>query len=117
MRQRLSSRRLCTFFAGFVALWIAAWLVAPALGWSRATAYWAVAKVLVWVLYPLLYWRAPLPEQLAFAGVLAVNVLSPYPLTIFVLSLVLGYVRVRSGSLPGSVLVHAGNNALSAVLR
>jgi membrane protease YdiL (CAAX protease family) len=205
---------LTAFFVGFVALWVAAWLVALAFGWSEATAYWAVAKVSVWVLYPLLFWRAPLPEQLAFIGLrsrdlprglvwgagatavwaglslavaplrgqhvaptavtldtlyvclltplceewlfrgyllpgiaavgsgsrgaivltsllflvphlvgwsfqgnLATNARSVYPPVLFGLGLVLGYVRVRSGSLPGSVLVHAGNNALSTVLR
>jgi membrane protease YdiL (CAAX protease family) len=198
------------FFAGFLSLWVAAWLLALALGWSEATAYWAVAKVVVWVLYPLGYWRAPLPEQLAFVGlrtrdlprgvawgagaaavwvglslavapvrgqhfvaalvtfdtlytclltpvceewlyrgyfqsavlglgrrfwvadgltsllflaphlvgwsfkgVLGANVLSIYPLTIFALSLVLGYVRHRSRSLVASMLLHAGNNTFS----
>jgi membrane protease YdiL (CAAX protease family) len=202
---------VAVFFAGFLALWVAAWLLALALGWSEATAYWAVAKVLVWVLYPVWFWRAPVREQLAFVGlrardlprgvawgaaatavwvglslavaplrgqryvpapvtfdtlyaclltpvceewlfrgylqsaflglgrrfwtangltsllflaphlvgwsfkgVLAANALSVYPLTIFTLSLVLGFVRHRSGSLVASMLVHAGNNAFSA---
>jgi membrane protease YdiL (CAAX protease family) len=211
MSQRPTSCDLAVFFVGFLALWVAAWLVALALGRSEATAYWAVAKVVVWVLYPLLRWRAPVPEQLAclglrrrdlrrglawgaavtavwvglslaiapvrgqhfapaavtfgalytclltpaceewlfrgylqpalvgsgrrswaangltsllflaphlvgwsFTGVLAVNALSVYPLTLFALSLVLGSVRHRSGSLVASVLVHAGNNAVSS---
>ena len=50
----------------------------------------------------------------SFKGVLAANTLSVYPFTTFALSLVLGYVRHQSGSLVTSMLVHAGNNALSS---
>jgi len=214
MVRLLSPRRLALFFAGFLALWVAAWLLALAVGWSEATAYWAVAKTVVWVLYPVRFWRAPLRDQLAFVGlrardlprglawglaatagwvgltlaiapvrgqhvapaavtfdvlyvclltpvceewlfrgylqpaltglgyrfwlangltsllflaphlvgwafkgVLAANALSVYPLTIFALSLVLGAVRQRSGSLVASILVHAGNNTVSTWLR
>ena len=53
----------------------------------------------------------------SFKGVLGANALSVYPLTLVVLSLVLGSVRHRSGSLVASVVVHAGNNAVSAALR
>jgi membrane protease YdiL (CAAX protease family) len=53
----------------------------------------------------------------SFQGRLGANVLSVYPLSIFVLSLVLGYVRRRSGSLLASVLLHAGNNAAGTLLR
>jgi hypothetical protein len=67
----LTARRLAVFYAGFVALWVAAWLLALALGRSETTAYWAPAKVLVWMLYPLLFWRAPLRAQLAFVGLRA----------------------------------------------
>jgi membrane protease YdiL (CAAX protease family) len=210
MNKRLSYGRVAVFFVGFLLLWAAAWLVALSLGWQDTTPYWAGAKTVVWVVYPLLFWRAPLREQLefiglkrttlrrglvwgvaasaiwvalslavaplrgqhfvpspvtftalytfiitpiceewlfrgylqsslvqlgrrfwvanvvtsllflvphllgwGFQGVLAANALSVYPLTIFVLSLVLGYVRQRSGSLVASVLVHASNNAFS----
>ena len=53
----------------------------------------------------------------SFKGVLGANALSVYPLTLVVLSLVLGSVRHRSGSLVACVVVHAGNNAVSASLR
>ena len=52
-----------------------------------------------------------------FKGVLGANALSVYPLTLVVLSLVLGSVRHRSNSLVASVFVHAGNNAVGAALR
>jgi membrane protease YdiL (CAAX protease family) len=86
MNKRLSYERVAVFFVGFLVLWAASWLVALAQNWKDATAYWACAKTVVWVVYPL---------------------------TIFVLSLVLGYVRQRSGSLVASMLVHATNNAFS----
>jgi membrane protease YdiL (CAAX protease family) len=207
---RLTRGRIAVFFAGFVALWVLAWLVARAAGWVGVTAYWAPAKLVVWVLYPLAYWRAPLREQLAFVGlrprdlsrgllwgagaaavwvgltvavgslrgqhagpvpltidtlyavlltpaceewlyrgyllpgitgagmpfraanlvtsllfvaihlvgwafqgVFLANTLSIYPLTILVLSLTLGYLRHRTNSLGGSILMHAVNNVMS----
>jgi membrane protease YdiL (CAAX protease family) len=207
---RLTRGRIAVFFAGFVALWVLAWLAARMIGWAEVTAYWAPAKVVVWVLYPVAYWRAPLREQLAFVGLrqrdlsrgllwgagaaalwvgltvavaplrgqhvvpapltidalyaflltpvceewlyrgyllpaitgagtpfrtanvvtsllfvaihlvgwafqgaFLANTLSVYPLTIFVLSLALGYLRHRTGSLVASILMHAGNNAVS----
>ncbi|HEX3081707.1 MAG TPA: CPBP family intramembrane glutamic endopeptidase, partial [Candidatus Saccharimonadia bacterium] len=195
-------------------LWVAAWLVARALGWAEVTAYWAAAKLLVWVVVPVvmarLVWRVPVRAQLefiglrrrdlsrgltwgagaavvwvallaavaalrgqhfasvavtgtfvytvvltpvfeewlmrgyvlpglvssklnfwlanaltsllflvphvigwGFQGVLAANRASGLPLTIFVTSLVLGYVRHRSRSLPASMIVHAANNFAS----
>jgi hypothetical protein len=71
MSRCLTPRRAAGFFAGFLALWVAAWLLALALGWSEATAYWAGARVAVWVLYPMWYWPAPVREQLAFVGLRA----------------------------------------------
>lgn len=212
--QRTTYRRLAFFFIGFLGLWSAAWLLALTLSWSAATAYWAVAKVIVWVLYPLAFWRAPVRKHLAFIGlrnrsalpglawgavmtvawvtlslvvaplrgqhlaptpltfgvlytslltpaceewlfrgylqsimtslgsrfwitntvtsslfllphvigwgfqgVLANNVASVLPLSIFAVSLLLGYTRHRSASLLGSVLLHAGNNVVSIFLR
>jgi len=214
MQQRLTPGHFTVFFAGFLALWVAAWLVALEFEWAAATAYWAVAKVVVWVLYPLMFWQAPVREQMdfiglkardlpsglawgvlatavwvglslaiaplhgqrfvptpvtfgalytclltpvceewlfrgyvqtaimglgrrfwvangvtsllflaphlvgwSFKGVLAANALSVYPLTIFALSLVVGYVRHRSGSLVASILVHVGNNTFSSLWR
>lgn len=64
----LTRTRIAVFFGGFVFLWVMAWLVALATGWVNATAYWAPAKVVVWMLYPVVCWRAPLREQLAFVG-------------------------------------------------
>jgi membrane protease YdiL (CAAX protease family) len=207
---QLTRTRVAVFFAGFVFLWVVAWLVALAAGWANLTAYWAPAKVVVWALYPLAYWRAPLRDQLAFVGlrrrdlprglvwgacaavlwaglfialasvtghhpapvpltvttlytvaltpvceewlyrgylltaitgtgtpfwranvvtsllflvphfvgwafqgVLLANGLSTYPVIVFVLSLVLGYLRHRTGSLVAGILVHAGNNLVS----
>jgi membrane protease YdiL (CAAX protease family) len=210
MNQRLALRGFTVFFVGFISLWVAAWLVALTYGWVGDTFYWAVAKVTVWVLYPLVFWRMPIREQLAFIGlrardlrrglcwgvaaaavwvslslaiaalrgqhlgpaptmldilytglltpvceewlfrgyvqtiiirlghrfwaangltsvlflvphlvgwsfegVLEANALSAYPFTIFVLSLGLGYVRHRSGSLLAGILLHSANNVMS----
>jgi membrane protease YdiL (CAAX protease family) len=207
---RPTRARIAVFFAGFLALWALAWLVARALGWAGATAYWAPAKVVVWVVYPVVFWRVPLREQWAFVGlrrrdvpralgwgagaavlwvglsialaalrgqhpapvpltvttlytvvltpvceewlyrgyllrlvtgtgtrfwpanvvtsvlfvavhllgwafqgVLLANGLSVYPVTLFVLSLLLGYLRYRTGSLLAGILLHAANNAVS----
>jgi membrane protease YdiL (CAAX protease family) len=71
---------------------------APILGGERVTS---------------LLFLAPHAVGWSFKGVLAVSALSVYPLTIFALSLVLGYVRHRSGSPVASALVHAGNSAVS----
>ncbi|GAB1640035.1 CPBP family intramembrane glutamic endopeptidase [Krasilnikovia sp. MM14-A1259] len=206
----LTRGRIAVFFAGFIALWVMAWLVAQAAGWTGATAYWAAAKVAVWMVYPAAFWRAPLREQLAFIGLrrrdlrrgllwgagaaavwvglaiavaplrgqhlapvppaadflyavlltpvceewlyrgyllptitgtgvlfwranlvtsvlfvavhlvgwafqgtLPANALSVYPVSILVLSLVLGYLRHRTGSLLAPILLHVGNNAVN----
>lgn len=49
----------------------------------------------------------------AFQGVAAANLFSPYPISIVVLSLLLGYARQRSGALLASVVLHVANNAFS----
>jgi membrane protease YdiL (CAAX protease family) len=40
-----------------------------------------------------------------------------YPLSIVLVSLILGYARQRSDSLLASILLHVGNNAFSAVVK
>jgi membrane protease YdiL (CAAX protease family) len=207
--------RVPTFVAGFFGLWILAWLghhqVDSMLRLSAHpnadTAYWLTAKTLVWLLYPVLYWRSdiasrrfsigleraalkrgllwgaaaatvwiawstglllltnshrtpgsdlvalsyvglltPIYEELvfrgylqsaliangyriphanyvvtvlfilvhyvgwAFQGALLTNGLSVYPLSIAVLSLLMGYIRQRSGSLAASITLHMANN-------
>ncbi|HNX48547.1 MAG TPA: CPBP family intramembrane metalloprotease [Thermoanaerobaculaceae bacterium] len=68
MEQRLTPLRVGMFIAGIFSLWVAAWLVSGALGLEKATTYWLPAKALVWVVYPLLYWRASPGKQLVFIG-------------------------------------------------
>jgi membrane protease YdiL (CAAX protease family) len=77
-----TGRRIVVFVAAFFALWAGAWLVSRALaGWlgtddSLANlAYWASAKVLMWVVFPAFYWggrsaltRAGLARLAAFIG-------------------------------------------------
>ncbi|MBO3749216.1 CPBP family intramembrane metalloprotease [Streptosporangiaceae bacterium NEAU-GS5] len=221
----LSPWRVAVFTGSFFALWAGAWLVELAVadrwglsgGSLREPAYWAIAKFLIWVVFPVVYWggrqaftragvagqaafiglrrdtagqglrvgliataiwvalslasRAsggvhlvpvglvglyaflltPIFEEIlfrgylqstlvalgiwfwpvnvigavlfllihclgwAFQGVLAGNLLSPHAASIVVISLVLGYVRHRSGSLLASILLHVGNNALATV--
>lgn len=61
---------------GFFGLWAAAWLVHDLVDiwWavssqpSRDLAYWALAKCLIWVGYPVLWCRRPLREQASFLG-------------------------------------------------
>jgi membrane protease YdiL (CAAX protease family) len=223
----VSGRRIVVFVGSFFVLWTGAWLVNLAVaqwwllssGSLRSLAYWAVAKFLVWIVFPVLYWggrraltRAGLACQAAFIGLrrdtvgrgmrvglvatviwlsmsLAVavpggvgitvvglisvytflltpvfeevlfrgylqsalvahgvrywlvnligaglfllvhclgwafqralvdNLVSTYPVSIVLVSLVLGYVRHRSDSLLASILLHAGNNAFSAVVK
>ena len=223
----VSGRRIVVFVGSFFALWTGAWLVnlAVAEWWRlssdslRSLAYWAVAKFLVWMVFPVLYWggrqsltRSGLARQAAFIGlrrgtvkrglrvgfvatviwlalslaaavpggvriaqvglvsaytflltpvfeevlfrgylqsalvvhgirfwvvnlagaglfllvhclgwafqgVLGDNLLSTYPLSIVLVSLVLGYVRHRADSLLASILLHMGNNAFSAVVK
>jgi membrane protease YdiL (CAAX protease family) len=83
--RRPSARRIVAFVITFFGLWALAWLIRWALdGWwqishgsTRDMAYWAVAKCLVWVVFPFFFWggsrvltRAGLAEQLAFIGLL-----------------------------------------------
>jgi membrane protease YdiL (CAAX protease family) len=220
----VGGRRVVVFVGLFFALWTGAWLINLAVAdwWGSSLgglAYWVVAKFLVWVVFPALFWggrqvltRAGLAHQAAFIGlrrdtvrqglrlglvataiwivlslavaapggiriagvglvgvytflvtpvfeevlfrgyiqsaliahglrfwvvnvtgaglfllahclgwafegVLGSNLLSTYPLSIILLSLVLGYVRHRSDSLLASILLHVGNNAFSTILK
>ena len=229
VRTVLSGRRIGAFVVLFFGLWTAAWLGYLAIGdhWGlsgqplRGLAYWAAAKCLVWVVFPLFFWggrrsatRAGLIEQLnfiglrrdtvcsglvfgagftaiwlavslaqaaigvmslvttaigvvgayaivatpvfeeilfrgylqstlvasgvrfayvnvigavlfllihclgwSFQGTLVANLLSAYPASLIVVSLLLGYVRHRSGSLLASIMLHMGNNAFSAFVK
>jgi membrane protease YdiL (CAAX protease family) len=74
---KISQRRLIVFLVGFFGLWMSSWLVHEALwqlglrmpvGTTENLVYWTLAKLSVWVIYPLLYWRAPIREQLRFIG-------------------------------------------------
>ena len=53
----------------------------------------------------------------AFQGALVANLVSIYPLSLVLVSLALGYVRQRSGSLLASILLHVGNNAFAAIVK
>ena len=53
----------------------------------------------------------------SFQGTLVTNLLSAYPASLTVVSLLLGYVRHRSGSLLASIMLHMGNNAFSAFVK
>ena len=52
----------------------------------------------------------------SFQGRLVSNLHSLNPVNIFLVSLLLGYVRHRSGSLAASMILHAANNAFSVLL-
>lgn len=210
-----SGSRVSAFTVGFFGLWTLAWLghhqMDSMLQLSEHPngdiAYWVAAKTLIWLLYPVLYWRndiasrrfsigferaafkqglgwgtatavvwviwaagllllphshhasgndlvalsyvgllTPIYEELvfrgylqsvliahgyriphanyavtalfiaihyvgwAFQGALLSNGLSFYPLSLAVLSLLLGHIRQRSGSLVASIILHMANN-------
>jgi membrane protease YdiL (CAAX protease family) len=83
MRKQVTWQRIAILITLFFLLWISAWIVHNHLasfgihlttGSAADTVYWLLAKFLVWVAFPFLFFAQPLQKQLEFIGLQARNI-------------------------------------------
>lgn len=83
MRKQVTWYRITILITLFFLLWISAWIVhnhLTSLGIHLATGsivdtvYWLLAKFLVWVAFPFLFFAQPIRKQLEFIGLQARNI-------------------------------------------
>lgn len=83
MRKQVTWQRVTILITLFFLLWISAWIVHNNLvglgihlttGSTADTFYWLLAKFLVWVAFPFLFFAQPLQKQLDFIGLQVSNI-------------------------------------------